>query len=314
MVPSEASLRGRHGDQPGSHARRASPLSERVIEALLLACAGVSVLTTLGILVVLATESFAFFREVGLAAFFLDTEWTPLFAEPRFGIWPLIAGKALTSGIAIAVALPLGLLAAIFLSEIASARARRVLKPLLELLAGVPTLVYGAFALLVVTPALQAVIPGLAGFNALSPGLLMGVMIMPFIASLTDDALCAVPTSLREGAWALGAGRLPTIARVVLPAARSGIVAATTLAVGRAVGETMIVAIAAGQEPRLTLDPRVPIETMTAFIVQVSLGDVPADTLAYRTLFVVSATLFALTFGLTLIARRAVRGAPGRPR
>ncbi len=310
MVPSEAILSARRGG--GTH--RAATLAERAIEALLLACAGVSVLTTAGILVVLATESVAFFREVGLAAFFFDTLWTPLFAEPRFGVWPLVAGTVLTSGIAIAVALPLGLLAAIYLSEIASQRARRALKPLLELLAGVPTLVYGAFALLVVTPALQTIIPGLAGFNALAPGLLMGVMIMPFIASLTDDALTAVPRSLREGAWALGADRLPTIVRVVVPAARSGIVAATTLAVGRAVGETMIVAIAAGQEPRLTLDPRVPIETMTAFIVQVSLGDVPADTLASRTLFVVGATLFALTFLLTLVARRAARAGYGRPR
>lgn len=310
MVPSEAIPIGRS-------ARRgavAASMGERALEGALLACAGVSVLTTAGILLVLAVETFEFFREVGVGAFLFDTQWTPLFAEPRFGIWPLVAGTVLTSAIAMVVALPLGLLAAIYLSEIASTRARRVLKPLLEILAGVPTLVYGAFALLVVTPALQHVIPGLAGFNALAPGLLMGLMILPLIASLSDDALRAVPMVQREGAWALGARRLPTIFSVVLPAARSGIVAAATLAMGRAVGETMIVAIAAGQEPRFTLDPRVPIETMTAFIVQVSLGDVPADTLAHRTLFVVGAALFAMTFVLNLLARRAAGGALGRTR
>lgn len=309
MVPSEATLGGERGRRA-----RAASLLERAIELALFACAGVSVLTTAGIIWVLASETVAFFREVGVVPFLADTQWTPLFEEPHFGIWPLLAGTFLTSAIAVLVALPLGLLAAIFLAEIAPAGVRRVLKPLLEVLAGVPTLVYGSFALLVVTPALQRVIPGLAGFNALSPGLLMGMMILPLIASLSDDALRAVPMAQREGAWALGAGRLPTIFRVVLPAAGSGIVAATTLAVGRAVGETMIVAIAAGQQPRFTLDPRVPIETMTAFIVQVSLGDVATGTLAHRTLFVVGAALFALTFGLNLIARRVASGAPGRPR
>lgn len=310
MVPSEAIPAGRSARQ----AVAAAPLGERILEGALFAGAGVGVLTTAGILWVLGAETLAFFREVGLGAFLFDTQWTPLFAQPRFGVWPLVAGTVLTSAIAMAVALPLGLLAAIFLSEIASPRARRVLKPILEILAGVPTLVYGAFALLVVTPALQRVVPGLAGFNALAPGLLMGLMILPLIASLSDDALRAVPMTHREGAWALGARRLPTIFAVVLPAARSGIVAAATLAMGRAVGETMIVAIAAGQEPRLTFDPRVPIETMTAFIVQVSLGDVPADTLAHRTLFVVGAALFVMTLGLNVLARRAGRGAPGRPR
>lgn len=305
MVPSELVL-GVHG-----RALRAAPVRERLVELALLACAGVSVVTTVGIVLVLAGESVAFFREVGLRAFLFDTQWTPLFSSPRYGIWPLIAGTALTSGIAMLVAVPLGLLAAVFLAELAPDGARRVLKPLLEVLAGVPTLVYGAFALLVVTPALQRVVPGLAGFNALSPGLVMGVMILPLVASLSDDALRAVPMPQREGAWALGAGRVPTILRVVLPAARSGIVAAGTLALGRAVGETMIVAIAAGQEPRLTLDPRVPIETMTAFIVQVSLGDVAAGTLASRTIFVVGAALFVLTLVLNLLARRAVKTAPG---
>ena len=310
MVPSEVTPTPprRRAPAPGP------PVVERLLEVGLLCCAGVSVVTTLGILLVLAGETVAFFREVGIARFLLDDQWTPLFAEPHFGIWPLVAGTVLTSGIAIAVALPLGLLAAIYLAELAPRDVRRLLKPLLEVLAGVPTLVYGTFALLVVTPALQRVIPDLSGFNALSPGLLMGLMILPLIASLSDDALRAVPRAHREGAWALGAGRLPTILRVVLPTARSGIVAAVALAIGRAVGETMIVAIAAGQEPRLTLDPRVPIETMTAFIVQVSLGDVAAGTLAHRTLFVVGAALFALTFTLNVIARRAAAATPGRPR
>jgi phosphate transport system permease protein len=280
------------------------PISERIAELVLAGCALVTLLTTAGIIGVLAFESIAFFREVGLFALVFDTQWTPLFSEKHFGIWPLLAGTFLTSLIAIGVALPFGLLAAIFMSELTHARWRRILKPSLEVLAGVPTIVYGYFALVVVTPALQSLIPGLAGFNALSAGLVMGAMITPMIASLAEDALYAVPRSLREAAYALGAAKVATIWRVVVPAAFGGIGASVILALSRAVGETMIVAIAAGQEPRLTLDPRVPIETMTAYIVQVSMGDVPAGTLEYRTIFVVGSALFLLTLCMNVASHR----------
>jgi phosphate transport system permease protein len=276
--------------------RRLEPL----IEWLLLACAAVSVLTTIGIVVVLIGETFSFLREVSIVEFLFGTEWTPLFATQRFGVLPLVAGTALVSGIAMLVALPAGLLSAIYLSEYANVTVRRVIKPLLEVLAGVPTVVYGYFALMFVTPALQRVIPGLAGFNALSPGIVMGVMILPLVSSLAEDALHAVPTGLREGAYALGATRMQTTIRVVVPAALSGITAAFILSISRAVGETMIVAIAAGQQPRLTANPFVPVETMTAYIVQVSLGDTPAGTLEYRTIFAVGMLLFLSTFLLNM--------------
>ena len=288
-------------------ARRSSPLSELCIEWFLRACGVLSLFTTAGIIFVLAYETFAFFQEVSLIQFFGDSEWTPLFADKHFGIWPLVGGTMLTSAIAIAVALPAGLLAAIYLSEIASTRVRRAIKPMLEVLAGVPTIVYGYFALVFVTPMLQKVIPDLAAFNALAPGLVMGIMIIPMISSLSEDALYAVPQGLREAAFALGAGRLQTIFRVVVPSALSGIGASVILAVSRAIGETMIVAIAAGQQPRLTADPRVPIETMTAYIVQVSMGDTPAGTLEYRTIFAVGAVLFVLTFVMNLFSQRLMR-------
>jgi phosphate transport system permease protein len=293
-------------EQRGS-LRGSLPLRERAIEALLLSCGLLTILTTLGILGVLALETFHFFQEVAPWRLFTDTQWTPLFADKHFGIWPLLSGTLLTSLVAISVALPFGLMAAIFLSEVGSDRARRILKPALELLAGIPTIVYGYFALIVITPALQSVVPGLAGFNALSPGIVMGIMIIPMIASLSEDALYAVPQSLREGAYALGASKLPTIFRVVLPSAASGIAAAVILAVSRAIGETMVVAIAAGQQPRLTLDPRVPVETMTAYIVQVSMGDTPTGTLEYRTIFVVGTLLFALTFLMNVGSYRLAR-------
>jgi phosphate transport system permease protein len=280
---------------------------ERWVERALLLCASVSVLTTVAILGVLLFETVAFFREVPLRDFFGDTQWTPLFVDKHFGIWPLVAGTALTSLIAISVALPFGVLAAIYLGEFAAPSVRRTLKPALELLAGVPTIVYGYFALVVLTPVLQGFIPDLAGFNALSPGIIMGVMIIPMISSLSEDAISAVPQTLREGAYALGSGRLQTIFRVVLPTAFSGIAASVVLAVSRAVGETMIVAIAAGQQPRLTFDPRVPIETMTAYIVQVGLGDTPTGTIEYKTIFVVGASLFVITFATNLVSQRLAR-------
>jgi phosphate transport system permease protein len=273
---------------------------EFLIEWALFLCALLSVGTTIGIIVVLAVETFAFLRQVPIADFLFGTEWTPLFAIPRFGVLPLVAGTVLVSAIAMVVALPMGLLSAIYLSEYAPPRVRRVVKPVLEILAGIPTVVYGYFALLFVTPILQRVVPGLAGFNALSPGIVMGIMILPLVSSLAEDAMSAVPRGLREGSYALGATKMQTSGRVVLPAAFSGITAAVILAASRAIGETMIVAIAAGQQPRLTGNPLVPIETMTAYIVQVSLGDTPQGTLEYRTIFAVGMLLFLGTFFLNL--------------
>lgn len=273
---------------------------ERGIEAALFVCAIASVFTTAGIVAILAFETWGFLREVPLTEFLLGTEWTPLFAQQRFGVLPLVSGTVLVSAIAMAVALPMGLLSAIYLSEYAPAGVRRVVKPVLEILAGIPTVVYGYFALQFVTPLLQTLLPGMAGFNALSPGIVMGLMILPLVSSLSEDALHAVPPGLREASYALGATRMQTALQVVVPAALSGISAACILAMSRAVGETMIVAIAAGQQPRLTLNPLVPIETMTAYIVQVSLGDTPHGTLEYRTIFAVGMLLFLMTFAMNL--------------
>jgi phosphate transport system permease protein len=275
---------------------------EFVVEWGLFLCALLSIGTTIGIIAVLAVETAAFLREVPIGEFLFGTEWTPLFATPRFGVLPLVAGTVLVSVIAMLVALPMGLLSAVYLSEYAEPRVRRVVKPILEVLAGVPTVVYGYFALLFVTPLLQQVVPGLAGSNALGPGIVMGIMILPLVSSLSEDAMRGVPRGLREGSYALGATRMQTSLRVVLPAAFSGITAAFILAVSRAIGETMIVAIAAGQQPRLTADPRVPIETMTTYIVQISLGDTPQGTIEYRTIFAVGMLLFAGTFGLNLVS------------
>jgi phosphate transport system permease protein len=273
---------------------------EALIERALFLSAAASVLITAGIIGVLLFETLAFFRDVSLIEFLTGTEWTPLFAQKRFGILPLVTGTLLVSSIAMAVALPTGLLSAIYLSEYAPSGVRRVVKPVLEVLAGVPTVVYGYFALLFVTPALQSVIPDLAGFNALGPGIVMGIMILPLVSSLSEDALHAVPNGLREGAYALGATRMQAALRVVLPAALSGISASFILASSRAIGETMIVAIACGLEPRFTLNPLVPIETMTTFIVQVTQGDAPAGTIEYRTIFAVGMVLFVMTFLLNL--------------
>jgi phosphate transport system permease protein len=282
--------------------RRASTRVEFLIERVLFLCALLSIGTTAGIILVLSVETLAFLREVPITDFLFGTEWTPLFATPRFGVLPLVAGTALVSTIAMVVALPMGLLSAVYLSEYAHVRVRRFVKPVLEILAGIPTVVYGYFALLFVTPLLQRFIPGLAGFNALGPGIVMGIMILPLVSSLSEDAMQAVPRGLREGSFALGATKMQTSLRVVLPAAFSGITAACILAVSRAIGETMIVAIAAGQQPRLTGNPLLPIETMTAYIVQVSLGDTPQGTLEYRTIFAVGMLLFLGTFVLNLIS------------
>lgn len=279
-------------------------VKEVAIEKTLLVSALVTIAVTLGIILVLSIEAFNFFREVPLKDFITDTQWTPLFTEKHFGILPLLSGTLLTSFIAIAFAVPVGLSISIYISEYAPKSFRKTIKPALELLAAVPTVVYGFFALSVVTPFLQTFIPGLSGFNSLSAGLVMGIMIIPFISSLSEDALHAVPNSLREASYGMGSTRLQTAFKVLVPAASSGIIVSIILAVSRAIGETMIVAIAAGQQPRLTLDPTVPVETITAYIVQVSLGDVGHGTLEYQTIFAAGITLFIFTFLLNTLSYR----------
>lgn len=275
---------------------------ETAIEGFLALCSLITVLTTVGIILVLAYESVGFFRQVPVVEFITGTEWTPLFANKKFGILPLVSGTFLTTLIAILVALPLGLTIAIFLNEYAHPKITAVIKPLLEVLAAIPTVVYGFFALTFVTPLLQSFIPELSGFNALSAGLVMGVMIIPYISSLSEDALRAVPKSLREAAYGMGSTKLQTAFRVMLPAASSGIIVSIILAISRAIGETMIVAVAAGQEPKLTLNPLTSVETITTYIVQVSMGDVPRNSLEYRTIFAAGLALFILTFLLNNIS------------
>lgn len=275
---------------------------EKIIEFLLKFSAAITILTTVGIIWVLLSESFTFFKEVSIIEFLTDDQWTPLFANKHFGIMPLISGTLLTTVIAISVALPIGLTIAVYLSEYAPKKFRKTIKPLLEILAAVPTVVYGFFALMVVTPFLQKLIPNMAGFNALSAGIVMGIMIIPFVSSLSEDALQAVPKSLRNASYGLGSTRFQTAFKVMVPAASSGIIVSVILAFSRAIGETMIVAIAAGQQPRLTANPLVPIETITAYIVQVSLGDVPHGSLEYRTIFAAGMTLFVFTFVLNNIS------------
>ncbi len=269
---------------------------EKIIEYALACCALLTVLTTAGILFVLLSETFNFFKVVSIVEFFTDSQWTPLFAEKHFGILPLLSGTLLTSLIAILVALPTGLTIALFLNEYSTVQFKNIIKPILEILASVPTVVYGFFALTVVTPFLQTLIPGMSGFNSLSAGFVMGIMIIPYVSSLSDDAIAAVPRYIREGSLALGANRFQTAFRVIVPSASSGIIVSAILAISRAIGETMIVAIAAGQQPRLTFNPTVPIETITTYIVKVSLGDVAHDSLEYRTIFAAGITLFAFTF------------------
>ncbi|MBK8414902.1 MAG: phosphate ABC transporter permease subunit PstC [Bacteroidetes bacterium] len=269
---------------------------EKLIELGLAACALLTILTTAGILYVLLFEAFQFFSEVSIVDFLTDTQWTPLFADKHFGILPLLTGTLLTSFIAIMVALPIGLTIALYLNEYTSPRFKNIIKPLLEILASVPTVVYGFFALTIVTPFLQTIFPSMSGFNSLSAGFVMGIMIIPYVSSLSDDAISAVPRYIREGSLALGATRFQTAFKVIIPSASSGIIVSAILAISRAIGETMIVAIAAGQQPKLTLDPFVPIETITTYIVQVSLGDVAHNSLEYRTIFAAGIALFVFTF------------------
>jgi phosphate transport system permease protein len=274
-----------------------------LIEAPLLVAALISILTTAGIVAVLAFETYEFFTVVPLGQFLTDTQWTPLFSDKHFGIMVLLTATLITSLGAMVVALPLGLLAAIYLAEYASPARRRTIKPILEILAGIPTVVYGYFALLFITPVLQTLIPGTSVFNGMSASIVMGIMILPMVSSMSEDAMAAVPRSLREGGYALGAAKFEVATKIVVPAAFSGIVAAFILAVSRAIGETMIVAIAAGMSPNLTLNPLVPIETMTAYIVQVSLGDTPYGSLEYRTIFAVGSSLFVITLVLNVFSQ-----------
>ena len=274
---------------------------ERLIETGLLAAACSSVAVTFAIIFILLKESVRFFAEVPLFAFLTDTQWTPLFDDAHFGILTLISGTVTTTLVALAVAVPLGLTIAIYISEFASPRLRETIKPILELLGAVPTVVFGYFALIVVTPLLQKIYPDLPGFNMLSAGLVMGIMIVPYISSVSEDAMRAVPMQLREGAYAMGATRLRTALTVVIPAAFSGLAAALTLGSSRAVGETMVVAVAAGMQPNLTLNPLQPAATISSFIVQVSLGDLPHDSIGYKTIFAAGLTLLLITLVFNVI-------------
>jgi phosphate transport system permease protein len=284
-----ASLRRRHN-------------RERLVGVVLFLFSAVSILTTVGIVVVLAVESLAFFADVSIIEFFTSTRWTPLFQEKHFGILPLLSGSLLIAGGAAVVALPIGLAAAIYLSEYAADGVRRIIKPSLEILAGIPTVVYGYFALLFVTPALRVIWPDTSIFNAASASIVMGIMIIPMVSSLSEDAMSAVPRSLREGAYALGATKFETATRTVVPAALSGIAASFILAISRAIGETMIVTIAAGSQPALTLNPLRSVQTMTAYIAQTSMGELPHGGIEYRTIFAVGLALFSITLLMNIIS------------
>ncbi len=275
---------------------------ESIITMVLFLAAFSSVLVTAGIVGTLLVESLTFFQHIRLVDFFTDTQWTPLFSDPHYGILPLVSGTLVTTCVALAVSIPMGTAIAIFLSEYASKKWRETLKPILELLSAVPTVVYGYFALLFVSPLMQKIFPEMGMFNMLSAGIVMGIMIVPYVGSLSEDAMRAVPISLREGSYAMGSTRLQTALRVVFPSALSGISAAYVLALSRAVGETMIVAVAAGMQPNLTWNPTEPASTLTAYIVQVSLGDVPHGSIGYQTIFAAGLTLFVMTFSFNLVS------------
>lgn len=283
------------------HVTRWARLKEKATIIVLALCASVSIATTIAIVFTLGWEAIGFFREVPFWRFLTEREWTPLFATKKFGILPLLCGTFLIAGIAMAISIPLSLLIAIYLAEYAPERIRRLLKPTMELLAGIPSVLYGYFALLFVTPLLQKFLPSLSGFNALSPGIVLAFMVLPTIASISEDMIYAVPQSIREASLALGATKLQTIFRSILPASAPGIIAGCFLGFSRAVGETMLVTIAAGQMPNLTLNPLEPVMTMTAYIVQVSLGDVPHGSLEYRTIFAVGLSLFLISLSFNLI-------------
>ena len=278
-------------------------VSERLIEAVLFAAATVSVLTTLGIVYVLVSESYHFFQHVSIVDFLTDNQWTPLFDDAHYGIMVLVSGTLVSSGVALLVAIPMGTIIAIYLSEFANPKVREMAKPILELLGGIPTIVFGYFALLIVTPLLQKVFPELPGFSLLSAGLVMGIMIVPYISSLSEDAMRAVPMSMREGSYAMGATKLHTALHVVVPAAVSGLAASYILGISRAVGETMILAVAAGMQPNLTWNPMEPAATITSYIVQVALGDLPHGSIGYQTIFAAGLTLLLITLAFNIIGQ-----------
>ena len=267
----------------------------------------VTILTTVGIVAVLLSQAAGFFAQISPIAFLTGTKWTPLYHPQHFGVLPLLTGSALIAALAASVALPLGLLSAIYLSEYAHTRTRKIVKPVLEILAGIPTVVYGYFALTFVTPMIRLIWPETEIFNALSASIVMGIMIIPMVSSLSEDALSAVPSSLREGAYALGATKFEVATRTVVPAALSGVIASFILAISRAIGETMIVTIAAGATPKLTLNPFVSVQTMTAYIAQVSMGETPYGTIEYKTIFAVGLALFALTLLMNIISNIVLR-------
>jgi len=270
-------------------------IKERFIEFLLMLCALSAVFTTVAIVAILVYESAAFFEHVSVVDFLTDNQWTPLFEDAHYGIMPLVSGTLTISFVALAFAVPVGTIAAIYLSEFASHKTRETVKPILELLAGVPTIAFGYFALLLVTPLLQMVFPDLPTFNMLGPGIVIGIMVVPYIASVSEDAMRAVPMSMREGSYAMGATRFQTAMRVVTPAAISGIIAAYILAISRAIGETMVVAIAAGQQPNLTFNPMDSAATITAYIVQVAMGDLPHGSIGYQSIFAAGLVLMLMT-------------------
>lgn len=287
--------------------RRVRRVKEGLIRSVLFACAAVSVLTTAAFIVVFLFKTIDFFRVVSFAEFFSSTRWAPLSARPSYGIWPLIGGTAVVVSVAMAISLPLGLLSAIYLSEFASERTRRLVKPILEVLAGIPTVVYGYFALLFVTPLLREIFPAIGFWNALSAGFVMGIMILPMVSSLSEDTMHAVPLSLREGAYAVGATKFEVAYRVIVPAALSGVAAAFILAMSRAIGETMIVAIAAGQTPTWPPNLLKPVMTLTAYIVNVATGDHPAGAQIWDSLFAVGSLLFLITLTLNVISHYIVK-------
>ncbi len=286
---------------------RRTPLRERLIEAFLFLSAAVGILTTVGIVAVLVFEAVEFFREIPLVDYLTGTVWSASIKPFRFGVLPLMTGTLLVAGIALLVAVPFGLVSGIYLAEYASPRIRMLLKPLLELIAGIPTVVLGFFAINFISPVLlKTLVPGIGGFSVLAGGIVVGILVTPLIASLSEDAMRAVPRGLREGAVAMGATKFEVVRRVVVPAALSGIMASIILAMSRAVGETMAVVLAVGANPQLTLDVRESVQTMTAFIVQISLGDTPAGSLQFKALFAVGATLFMMTLALNLLSDRVV--------
>lgn len=304
-----AKISGASASQLGKNAFKNERVSimNKIMPVVLFLCASVSILTTIGIVITLITESYQFFQKVPILEFIFGTKWSPLITPKSFGVLPLLNGTLMITLIACIVAIPLGLASAIYLSEYAPKKVRSIVKPILEVLAGVPTIVYGYFALSLVTPVIRSLFDDAGVFNALSAGIVVGVMIIPMVCSLSEDAMSSVPRSLRDGAYALGATRFEVALKIVVPAAFSGIVASAVLAFSRAIGETMIVTIAAGATPSLTANPLDSIQTMTSYIVQVSLGDTPHGTVEYGTIFAVGMTLFVITFLLNILAQYIAR-------